>query len=454
MNLIVNIDDDEEVSSSQDSVSSLFDVQVDYGDVPFEYMEKIINYVDTYPKHKISTIQSHFKTVKFNCHTIARFREHLSKSGSRRQLVNRIKEHLKIKFDNSRQQFLIVHDFDLRRWAIQYSRSLGNSQFKASDSFIYNFKKEYNIVGRKITNIVTKIDLKNENDIQKIASNFVADVNEKISNYSLDNVINADHLGFTYEYVANRTLSFLGEKKTLAIVHSKHKISHSYTILPMITASGKILSPLFIILQETNGTFGPQVEKNLEIPKNIELSCSKSGKMSLLELKLWLKNSVSPNLTENSLLLLDSWSGFKNKTILDANLPKTCNVQIIPAKTTGMIQPCDVGLFLYWKQFVKKFYNRISLDNINIDTKSRNFILKMHSLIHNQFSAPNFEELIKYSWKKAGYDVQSERYESLISLCFSSLDNCSECDLPNFIKCSFCSKSICFEHFFDDNHFH
>jgi len=54
--------------------------------------------------------------------------------------------------------------------------------------------------------------------------------------------------------------------------------THSYTIQPTISADGRLLSPLFIVLKEP-GSFGPRVQKLMFRKRNIFVLASKSGKL-------------------------------------------------------------------------------------------------------------------------------------------------------------------------------
>lgn len=216
-------EDDAELVSSQDSVKSLYDIETEYGDILFDYMVKVKEYVDKYPNHSLNSIKSKFKKVKFHKNTISRFRDYLARAGNRLHNVKLIKEYMISRFDSGREHGLAIHDSDLKRWAIQKARLHGQNDFKASKNFISNFKKEYRLVGRKITNFVTSIDISSEKDIQIIARKFVEEIVEEIPNYHSDFVINGDHSGFNYDYVSNRTISYLGEKKTVAIVNSKKR---------------------------------------------------------------------------------------------------------------------------------------------------------------------------------------------------------------------------------------
>ena len=43
-------------------------------------------------------------------------------------------------------------------------------------------------------------------------------------------------------------------------------------------------------------------------------------------------------------------------------------------------------------------YQRIALDELDVDLKSRDSIIKLQSLVHNQLSSPVFKPMISYAW--------------------------------------------------------
>ena len=50
------------------------------------------------------------------------------------------------------------------------------------------------------------------------------------------------------------------------------------------------------------------------------------------------------------------------------------------------------------KNLAKRLYNRVALDQLNVILHEQNTPIKLVSLIHNQLSAPVFENMILYSW--------------------------------------------------------
>jgi len=82
------------------------------------------------------------------------------------------------------------------------------------------------------------------------------------------------------EIHSGRTLITQGVKTVETIVQSQSAITHNYTIMPIISASGQLPSPLYLVLKEANGSFGLRVEETLFRFANVFIAASKSGKIT------------------------------------------------------------------------------------------------------------------------------------------------------------------------------
>ncbi|CAK9815740.1 hypothetical protein ANTPLA_LOCUS8759 [Anthophora plagiata] len=92
----------------------------------------------------------------------------------------------------------------------------------------------------------------------------------------------------------------------------------------------------------------------------------------------------------------------------------------------------------------------------NINLHARNNIIKLQSLVHNQFSSPRFQNFIKYSWYKSGYiDEKLNAFHNPVEYCYSveNEPRCHICGDVAIIKCAWCKKSLCLKHFFDEYHY-
>ncbi|XP_046740448.1 uncharacterized protein LOC124407901 [Diprion similis] len=256
---------------------------------------------------------------------------------------------------------------------------------------------------------------------------------------------------------SGRTLANQGSKEIECVVQSISSTTHSYTIQPTISADGKLLSPLYLVLKEIGGDFGPRVEKTLFKPTNVFVSASKSGKLTSDHFKQWLTEIYFPNVGDNSALLIDSWSGHCSE-VVDAVTPpnKKIVLKIIPKGTTGQIQPLDVFGFRIWKNFVRHFSDIVILSGSDINLHLRNNIIKLQSLVHNQLSSPRYINMLKYAWYKSGY-IEKTPPEFINPVTFGFGDNseprCHICGDLAVITCSWCKKPLCLKHFFEEYHY-
>ncbi|KYN12147.1 hypothetical protein ALC57_15691 [Trachymyrmex cornetzi] len=178
------------------------------------------------------------------------------------------------------------------------------------------------------------------------STEFVSKVKSQISVVGENNIFNSDQSGFNLETHAGRTLVLKGSLKVECLAQSLNSLTHSYTIQPIISASGELKSPLLIVLQESNGKFDPVVEKTLYKANNIVALASKSGKLTSDIAAKWFAEVFLPIAGENSVLLLDSWTG-QTKSKFD-NIDtgnRNVNIITIPPGTTGLIQSLDVYAF-------------------------------------------------------------------------------------------------------------
>jgi hypothetical protein len=364
-------------------------------------------------------------------------------------------------FIKAKENNLIIHDSDLKRWAIKRRNEISLQNFTASNMWLWRFKQQHRIVSRKITKFVTRNYSKERADQISTANLFVNSTKLFLQSYTDNQIYNTDQSGFNKEIHSGRTLEFKGVRHVEATVQSTSATTHSYTIQPTISKDGKLLSPLFVVLQEPTGSFGPRVLQTLFKAPNIYVRASTSGKLTKEELKIWFKDVFFPAVGERSVLLVDSWTTYKDRAMIQNVTPEDKEIEIltIPPSTTSLVQPLDKYGFRLWKNFVRKFSDRVILDNIEVDLFQRNNILKLQSLVHNQFSSPRFENVFKYSWFASGYtETHPGNFENPVEYCFKTSDkSCSRLDLQcndvSFILCSWCEGSFCFEHYFTYFHY-
>ena len=195
---------------------------------------------------------------------------------------------------------------------------------------------------------------------------------------------------------------------------------------------------------------------------NVYVTVSRSGKMGRDHLGDWLENVFFPSVTgDRALLLVDSWSSFTDTEFIQSYAPPGLDFQIrlIPPGTTSLIQPLDVYGFRLWKSYLRYISDAVLLENWDCNLHLRDNIIKIQSLIHNQFSCPRFWETWRNGWWKAGYlEGEGPEFTAPFEFCFESeaairMEKCFHCEKRHFITCAWCKATLCFYHFFEDYHY-
>ena len=88
------------------------------------------------------------------------------------------------------------------------------------------------------------------------------------------------------------------------------------------------MSPMLIVLQETNGRFGPIEGKSMYAAENIVALASKSRKLTADISKEWFERIFLSVAKNQSILCLDSWTGQSEKTFDNINCQNK-NVKIV-----------------------------------------------------------------------------------------------------------------------------
>ncbi|EFN78025.1 hypothetical protein EAI_10585, partial [Harpegnathos saltator] len=296
--------------------------------------------------------------------------------------------------------------------------------FTASVNWVHNFKVRHRIVSRKIKKFVTQTQLTSKQRLLEKANEFVTKVKSNISLLGEDNVYNSDQSGFNLETHVSRTLSFKRSLKMECVAQSLNSLTHSYTIQPILSASGVLKSSLLIILQET-------CKKPARNRWPLWTHCSKNH--------ISLSNGLR---MFTYLMLVKDLSCVKGQTEKQFdNIDKggkDVKIMTIPAGATGMIQPLDVYTFGPWKNFLKQFSDLILLYRYDVNLHLRNNVLKIQSLIHNQFSSPRFVNMFKYAWLKSEYITEKpDKCETPVNCCFQNCDTCCKfCNDVAIIKCA------------------
>jgi hypothetical protein len=240
---------------------------------------------------------------------------------------------------------------------------------------------------------------------------------------------------------------------------SVNATTYSYTAQPTITLDGHLLSPLNLCLKKPTGHLSDNIRSHLLKASNVVITCSSSGKLTTSLAEYWRDHVLLPSLRECNefLLISDCWGGQTYGKELYDHIPGCTRLEI-PKETTDQIQPLDVFYNRQMKVILRWLYERVLLNELDINMSERNNIIRLMSFTHNQLSAKVFRPMIRYAWYASDYtDNRPKSFRTVDDVCFSfdaTINAATSYDAAPFICCSWCDKPLCSNHFFLNYHFH
>lgn len=401
----------------------------------------------------LKQIQHSFTWVR-NMQQVNRISDQVAVGGMREHILADLKKEVFERLREADDDGNEIHDMDIEFWALE-AAAKRDYPFKASNKWIQEFKKDFNIVSRKITAFVSRVSNQNEEMFQVQANQFTQRVKELVSNgtYNEMSVWNADQSGIRYELTGGRTLTFKGSRHVKRQVFSTNATKHSFTIMPLVNMNGFVYEKLFVTLQEPTGDFGPRVSQRMIKPPNLVITASKSGIMDRKCLQVFIIECLSDALPDNqrNLLLVDHWTPFRNHDYFKQNMPasKLLDIENIPKGCTSICQPLDCYGFRPIKDYIRLFTRYMRALHRDVNMGERNNIIKLMSIVHNQLSAQRFRDMWRYSFVKAGLsEVLGTQYEVPASYAFRfGIENCHCLGLAR-IRCCRCENFFCLKHFF------
>ena len=149
-------------------------------------------------------------------------KKQIEEKGDRISKLKLIKEHTLNEFKNAKRRHLTVHDYDLRRWALNKQKELKINGFNASRNWIWKFKVANRIRSRKITKFITHNYSQENNNINETANLFVNSCESYFQHYKKSQIFNIDQTGFNLEIHSGRSLEFIGFKKLKMLSNQYH----------------------------------------------------------------------------------------------------------------------------------------------------------------------------------------------------------------------------------------
>ncbi|EGT35649.1 hypothetical protein CAEBREN_23892 [Caenorhabditis brenneri] len=404
----------------------------------------------------LQTMMSRYKFIKNNDHLVKLrgFEDTGYIKANRRNNLEIISTELEKDVRTYIEEGRILHDSSLRFLITDIIRRnhLDIKDFKASHEWLAGWKRRHGLTSRKITKFVAIVRHKSRAEIEKQSKEFVAKVNPDFRLYSPANIFNCDQSGFQIEMHSARTLTFKGVKDVPCVVQCASSVTHSYTVMPIVSADGKLFEKLYINLKEPNGQF-PATKGHFKA-NNIVVTCHTSHIMTKNLMKVFFeKVYFDPKMPKNSVLLVDSWTSWRDKTAIDSVRPATNNVKIhiIPPGSTGQIQPCDVGIFGAFKKVIKTITGHAQLTRGDHKVHQRDAILRLLSIVWHQLQHPDLQGWVQYAWHASGYDVPRPAPFKTPAQLFFPRDVARDCGSPgcpitSFFFCRWCEDYFCYDH--------
>jgi len=187
-------------------------------------------------RHSFPAVKHKFKKLK-SMRQLYRWEHYIQKGGTRREKMLHISEYVLQNFKEANDKKRIIHDIDLRRQALEAKAQIDLPSFRAGATWILNFKRKHGIVSRKITKFVNRSATRDKEQLQTACQEFISTVKSYINLFELENIYNADESGFNLELHSGRTLTTQGVKTVESVVQSQSATTHSYIIMPIISAS-------------------------------------------------------------------------------------------------------------------------------------------------------------------------------------------------------------------------
>uniref|UniRef100_A0A914QHG6 OTU domain-containing protein n=1 Tax=Panagrolaimus davidi TaxID=227884 RepID=A0A914QHG6_9BILA len=394
-----------------------------------------------------TTIQQIHKKLKFP-EQIRRMKIYMQKNGSRLQQISDINTQVMEFIFGSCNKLKEIHDRDLEDIALLAARRIGAHDFKACHTYIQNLKKKCNAVSRKVTKYVTEREIKDKPNLEAAIKAFHDKVAPVMDTTPHEKIWNADQTGIKQEMITGRTLAFKGQKQVHCVVQNVNALKRSYTVQAVISAAGELMLPVLVCFCEPKL---PKKFKKWMIPfKNIYAVQSKSGLMTSLIGIEWFENVFKPNAGEDPVLIVDSWNGYIKAFDQDKD---NIDFYILPPKSTSTEQPLDVYWNRPFKNFIRVFSSK--LRHIGFKVSNRHGMATIIDLTIGQFAAPRFHLMVKYAWYASNYLKESvPKGDTPVKYCFDQINVDSKCDCEEdaFIRCSHCSKFLCYHHFVEKMH--
>ena len=206
-------------------------------------------------------------------------------------------------------------------------------------------------------------------------------------------IFNADETGVSVVHKQGKVLAQLGRRHVSTITSAEKGKTH--TVLSCISAVGQVLPPMIVYPRKQRV---PDSLKNDCVPDTY-FACSGNGwinsELYLEWFKFFLKH-ISP--TRPVLLVQDGHSSHISISLIELARENDVHLLCLPAHTTHILQPLDVGVFKSFKSNFSKVCHRYLIERPGQVITSAAIASLVHGAWFNSFTPVN----IMSGFKKCG----------------------------------------------------
>ncbi|KAL4480960.1 hypothetical protein ABPG72_014428 [Tetrahymena utriculariae] len=312
----------------------------------------------------------------------------IKKTGKKIQSIE-LEEYLVNYIKEQRINYIVISRKYLKAIAKIKATDLG-LDLKVSDGYLQKFLKRNKFKYKKI-NTTMRIFAE-----QQKVDDFIKDLKQKIESqvYDLDHVINFDESSLQKEYSSNYTITVEKEKHVRSKVDGNPKVNYSIGL--SISFSGIKLSQSIIW-----PSVGKKQVFDKKKPDNIQIYYRKKGSYFDVEkFQEWIHSilvahSKSLNIDKRGLLIIDNFSGHKYPSLEQDLDTIRYDLLYFPPNSTYLLQPLDLKIMKYYKQYYSEEYMNFNLLNGKSKKKlSHSDFLDLLSKVWLRFS----KEQIESAW--------------------------------------------------------
>lgn len=197
------------IASGDDYESDAKKMKEDPESVPLDYKIMAVNLAKTHPKWKLKSLQTKGASRLKHMRDLKIWEDHIKKGGTRNDKYHTIDSWTYDRFVEARSCNQQVTTRNLQQWALAAASQFPDLEFKASGTWVKEFKQRHKIRQRKITKYVSERETATIEETLAVAENFRRQTRALIPKYDKDFVINTDQTGKQYVlsvYVKRKTL--------------------------------------------------------------------------------------------------------------------------------------------------------------------------------------------------------------------------------------------------------